>query len=72
MVPFSETDAVCRATGDPRASIEARYGDTSGYATAIEKAARSLIEAGFMLEEDLERTLEMAQNWAAPWHDVRM
>jgi hypothetical protein len=25
-----------------------------------------------MLEEDLERTLEMARNWGAPWHDVRM
>ncbi|MDA1309191.1 MAG: alpha/beta hydrolase domain-containing protein [Proteobacteria bacterium] len=72
MVPLGETDAVCRATGDPRASIEARYGDASGYATAIEKAARDLIKAGLMLEEDLERTLEMARNWGAPWHDVRM
>ena len=72
MVPLPETDTVRLATGDPRASIEARYGDAGGYVQAIVAAARALIEDGLMLEEDLDRTLEMARNWGAPWHDVRM
>lgn len=71
-VPLPETDAVCRATGDPRASIESRYGDARGYVQAIETAARALIDAGLMLEEDLDQSLKLARDWSAPRHDVRM
>ncbi len=71
-VPLPETDAVRRATGDPRASIQARYGDAGGYIRAIETAARALIKDGLMLEEDLERATALAQNWCAPRHDVRL
>ncbi len=71
-VPLPETDAVRRATGDPRRSIEARYGDAEGYVRAIKAAARSLIENRLMLEEDLERTVEQAKGWNAPRHDVRI
>jgi hypothetical protein len=70
-IPFPETDAAARATGDPRASIIARYGDADGYIAAIERAARALIDAGLMLEEDMEPTLALARNWGAPRHDVR-
>ena len=71
-IPLPETDAVGRATGDPRASIQARYGDQAGYTAAIEAAARDLVAARLVLEEDLPRILEMARNWGFPWHDVRM
>ncbi len=71
-IPFPETDAVCRATGDPRTSILARYGTLDSYVAAIETAARTLVSEGLMLEDDLPRILEMAQDWGAPWHDVRL
>ena len=71
-IPLPETEAVRRATGDPRSSIATRYGDAEGYAKAMEKAACLLVAAGFMLEEDIVRTCEMARNWARPWHDVRL
>lgn len=71
-IPLPETDAVRHATGDPRASITARYGDATGYVSAIEAASRTLIEAGLMLEEDLERAAALARDWCAPRHDVRL
>ncbi|MDG2284918.1 MAG: alpha/beta hydrolase domain-containing protein, partial [Alphaproteobacteria bacterium] len=70
-VPLPETEAVRAATGDPRVSIEARYGDADGYIAAIEAAARALIKDGLMLEEDLEQATALAKNWGAPRHDVR-
>jgi hypothetical protein len=71
-VPLPETEAVRTATGDPRVSIEARYGNADGYISAIEAAARALIKDRLMLEEDLERAITLAQNWGAPRHDVRL
>lgn len=71
-VPLPETEAVRAATGDPRVSIKARYGNSDGYIAAIEKAARALIKDGLMLEEDLEQAITLAQNWGAPRHQVRL
>ena len=71
-VPLPETEAVRAATGDPRVSIKARYGNVDGYIAAIEKAARALVQDGLMLEEDLEQAITLAQNWGAPRHEVRL
>ena len=71
-IAFPNSDAERRATGDPRASIEERYGDQGGYVRAIEAAARRLVDEGFMLEEDLERCVHAARHWGAPRHDVRL
>ncbi len=71
-VPLPETEAVRRATGDPRRPVEARYGDAAGYVAAIERAARFLAADGLMLEEDVERAADLARNWGAPRHDVRL
>ena len=38
----------------------------------IEAAARTLIEEGFMLEEDLARVLARAEDWGRPLTDVRL
>ena len=70
--PLPETEGVRRATGDPRHSIEKRYGDANGYIAAIEVAAQELIATGLMLEEDLERVMARAKNWSAPLHDIRL
>ena len=70
-IPLPETEAVRRATGDPRASIEARYGGVDGYVAAIVAAAEGLVADGFMLEEDIARVAAVARDWSRPWHDVR-
>jgi len=71
-VPFPDSEEERAATGDPRASIEARYGDRAGYVAAIEAAARRLVEEGFLLEEDVARCVAAAAHWGAPRHDVRL
>lgn len=71
-VPLPETETARIATGDPRRSIEARYGDADGYVAAIEAAAQALAAEGLMLEEDIPRAVALARNWCAPRHDIRL
>jgi hypothetical protein len=71
-IPFPEDDAVRYATADPRRSILDRYGSAEGYVAAIEKACRELVAEGFMLEEDIERSVRRAADWCRPLHDVRL
>ncbi len=71
-IPFPDTPEERAATGDPRPSLLERYGDAAGYQQAIEAAARTLIEEGFMLEEDLPRVLARAEDWGRPLTDVRL
>ena len=71
-IPFPDTPEDRAATGDPRPSLLERYGDAAGYVRAIEAAARTLIEEGFMLEEDLPRVLARAADWGRPLTDVRL
>ncbi|MFM9968750.1 MAG: alpha/beta hydrolase domain-containing protein [Burkholderiales bacterium] len=47
--------------GDPRASIEERYGDWSGYVVALRAACEGLISEGYLLREDAERLLDAAK-----------
>lgn len=71
-VPLPETEAVRRATGDPRKSVEERYGDAEGYVGAAVSAAKRLVADRLMLEEDVERTAAAARDWSRPLHDVRL
>jgi hypothetical protein len=71
-IPLPESPEEQKATGDPRRSILERYGDAKGYLKAIEKAARQLVEEGFLLEEDVERVLAAAADWGRPLHDIRL
>jgi hypothetical protein len=71
-VPFPETPEERDATGDPRRSILKRYGHAEGYLRAIEAAARKLVTEGFMLEEDVARSVAAARDFGRPRHDVRL
>ena len=71
-IPLPDTESVRAATGDPRPSIEERYGDADGYVAAIVEAARHLVADGLMLEEDVARVAERARDWSRPLHDVRL
>ena len=52
MVPFARTKAEREANGDPRPSLEERYGDHAGYVEAVRKAVQKVHAAGFLREVD--------------------
>ena len=52
-IPFPATAAAREASGDPRASVEERYGSREAYLGRFTDAALDLIEAGYLLGEDL-------------------
>ena len=60
-VPFHRTRAEREAAGDPRQSIEERYGTHAGYVRAIARSAKGLVAEGLLLEEDAERYIEAAK-----------
>jgi hypothetical protein len=53
-IPFAATRAGREASGDPRASIEERYATRDGYLEQVRGAARSLVDAGYLLSEDVD------------------
>ena len=70
--PYLKRNRSVPPTGDPRPSIEQRYGDADGYVAAIVTAAERLVADGLMLEEDIARVEQRARNWSRPLHDVRL
>jgi hypothetical protein len=52
MVPFARTEQERRANGDPRPSLQERYGSHAGYVEAVRKAAVRAQAAGFLLDAD--------------------
>ena len=69
-IPFPETPSGRAIVGDPRPSILERYINKTNYQAAIVAAARSLVDQGLMLEEDVDRYAEAAADWGRPRHDV--
>ena len=63
-IPFAATRQARSAAGDPRLSIEERYANKADYLTQVREYARQLVGERFLLEEDVERCVEMA---AARW-----
>jgi hypothetical protein len=53
---------VAAAIGDPRLSLEERYGTHAGSMKAVEGAAAQLLRQGFLLEEDADRLIQEAQD----------
>ena len=49
MVPFAKTKAQRQAAGDPRPSLEERYGTHDGYVAAVKKAANNAACQGYLL-----------------------
>ena len=69
-IPFPNTASERVATGDPRPSILERYPDWHAYVAAITQAARNLVAAGLMLEEDVERCAAAAERWNPSRHAI--
>jgi Alpha/beta hydrolase domain len=59
-IPFKKTQAERVASGDPRPSLQERYGNKAGYLKAVEKAAARAVAAGFLLETDAAALITQA------------
>ena len=49
MIPFARSRAERVASGDPRLSLDERYGSHAGYVEAVRKAAEAALAQGFLL-----------------------
>ncbi|PON15768.1 hypothetical protein C2W62_22010, partial [Candidatus Entotheonella serta] len=54
-LPFAATRADREATGDPRPAIDERYASRQDYLDRVRVAAQALVEAGYLLAEDVPR-----------------
>ena len=54
-IPFPTTETEREESGDPRRSVEERYGSQEEYLKQLTACCRALAESGYLLEEDVER-----------------
>jgi hypothetical protein len=59
-VPFAATRADRVASGDPRLSIQERYGTQEGYVCAVRRAAETLVRDRYLLRTDADRLVTEA------------
>ena len=55
MLPFAANERDRQNAGDPRPSLEARYGSREDYGEAVERASATLVRQGFLLEADVSK-----------------
>jgi hypothetical protein len=60
-IPFARTRAERLANGDPRLSLEERYGNHAGYVSAVTAAADSAMAQGFLLQADHDALIAAAE-----------
>lgn len=60
-IPFARTRAERVAAGDPRPSLEERYGTHEAYVSAVRAAAARLVAERFLLLDDAERLIREAE-----------
>jgi hypothetical protein len=60
MIPFAKTKAEGLSSGDPRLSLEERYGDHAGYVRAVTAAAAKAVAQGFLLQVDADALIAQA------------
>jgi hypothetical protein len=66
-IPLAVTRAAREANHDPRPSLEERYGDRARYQAVVTDRAEDLVEAGYMLQQDLDTVVARA---LARWDDM--
>ena len=59
-LPFASTRAAREASGDPRVSIDERYGSRAAYLERAREAANMLVAQRHMLAEDVDAVVERA------------
>jgi hypothetical protein len=63
-IPFARTRAEREAAGDPRPSLEERYGDHAGFVARVRAAATEQASQGFLLPADASRIVRQAEDSA--------
>lgn len=59
-IPFARTRAEREAAGDPRLSLEERYGDHASFVARVRAAAAEMVVQGFLLPADASRIVGQA------------
>lgn len=62
-IPFAVTKVQRLASGDPRPSLEERYGSTAGYVSAVTAAVNKLASERLMLASDAQGAINNATVW---------
>jgi hypothetical protein len=60
-IPFATTQAERLASGDPRLSLQERYGTHHGFVRAVRRAGTELVGERFLLPEDADAFVRAAQ-----------
>ena len=60
-VPFAKTKAERLANGDPRPSLEERYGTHERYVATVRTAAARMVRDRFLLQDDADRLIAQAE-----------
>jgi hypothetical protein len=68
-LPFPVTKSERVQGNDPRLSIEERYGTLDRYLAQLTAECQELQEAGFMLAEDVQRTINVQRERVAPFFE---
>ena len=62
MIPFATTARERTSSGDPRPSLEERYGSHEGYVQAVQRAADRAMREHFLLPDDAQALVKAAQD----------
>jgi len=60
-IPFAATTDARVAAGDPRRSLQERYGSHDGYVRAVREQTKALVAERFLLDEDAARFVKQAE-----------
>ncbi len=60
-IPFAKTKAERLASGDPRPSLEERYGTHEAYVARVRAAAERLVRGRYLLRDDADRLIAQAE-----------
>lgn len=61
MIAFATTQAQRAVSGDPRLSLQERYGSHDGYVSAVRSAADNAMSQGYLLQADHDALIQAAQ-----------
>jgi hypothetical protein len=61
-IPFAATRTARLASGDPRLSLEERYGTHRGYMCVVNKAAKELVAKRYLLQADADSLISEADS----------
>jgi len=62
-IPYPVTAVDGKASGDPRASLEARYKNRAGYTKAVTTGVGNLVKDRWILAEDADHAIGTATRW---------